>query len=280
MNRAMITSANTINQLQQQLDLISNNMSNVQTTGFKRREASFVELLAQEYRNQIFPNREEGRLTPDGIRLGVGARLGQSSAILSQGNLQKTDRALDVAMTREGYFFRVQVNDETGEGIQLTRDGSFSFSVLGDNTLMLTDSSGRPIVDDNDERILITGTPTDIAISSEGVLRVSTEEGADQFATIGVVRVDKPQFLEQRGDNLWDLPTNFDELGVPMNEVMEFLGADERGQLGLEQGSLEQSNVDLQKEMTNLITTQRQMQFQSRAISMADQMMGLVNGIR
>ena len=97
---------------------------------------------------------------------------------------------------------------------------------------------------------------------------------------LGVVSVKKPQFLDRLGGNLLGLPENLNGLGVTEEDIITHLTGELRKEIELDQGVLETSNVDLSKEMTDLITAQRQYQFQSRAITMADQMGGLINGIR
>lgn len=105
MNRTMITSTNTLSQLQKQMDMISHNLANIDTAGYKRREASFTDLLVQEYKNQ--PNNAlepQNRMTPFNIRQGNGARLGQIQMNLTQGNIKTTDRPLDTAFTQKANF--------------------------------------------------------------------------------------------------------------------------------------------------------------------------------
>ena len=92
--------------------------------------------------------------------------------------------------------------------------------------------------------------------------------------------MNKPQFLENKGNNLLGLPDNLDTLNVAEADVLTNLDGMARNEISIKQGALEQSNVDLSKEMTDLIAVQRSYQFQSRSINMADQMMGLINGIR
>ena len=106
MNRTMITATNTLSQLQKQMDIISHNLANTDTAGYKRREATFTDLLVQEYRNQPNNALEQNRMTPFNIRQGTGAKLGQTHLILSQGSLKTTDRALDTAFTTEGQIGR------------------------------------------------------------------------------------------------------------------------------------------------------------------------------
>lgn len=280
MNRTMITATNTLAQLQKQMDIISNNLANIDTAGYKRREATFTDLLFQEYRNQTNVNEEQNRLTPAGIRQGTGARLSQSQIIMKQGNLKTTGRQLDVAFTKEGQYFRVLVQNEDGSSIHLTRGGSFHLTPISENEMMLVTGDGYSILDENNNPISITGDAKGYTITENGQLVVEKTNGTRQVVNLGVTLVKKPQFLEQKGANLLGLPENFAELGVLEEDILTQLNGPLRAQISMKQGVLEQSNVDLSKEMTELMNVQRSYQFQSRSITIADQMMGLVNGIR
>jgi flagellar basal-body rod protein FlgG len=275
MNRTMITATNTLSQLQKQMDIISNNMANVDTNGYKRREATFTDLLVQEFNNQERANKEVNRLTPNGIRQGTGAKLGQAQLVMTQGALKQTDRSLDTAFTKEGQLFKVLVQTNGVNEVQYTRNGALYLSPLSDTEVMLVNGDGLPVLDENNNPITINGEPKDYSIDANGQLTVTKTAGATEVFNLGVVRVNKPQFLEQRGGNLLGLPAN-----VAEDEVLTELAGVLRGEISLQQGALEQSNVDLSKEMTELINVQRAYQFQSRSVTLADQMMGLVNGIR
>jgi len=276
MNRTMITASNTMAQLQKQLDIISNNVANIQTHGYKRREATFSDLMAQHVQNMGRPNAEVGRLTPNGIRLGVGAKLGQAKMVLTQGNVVSTDRMLDFAINSENQFFKVL----TENGVQFTRNGAFYLSPVGDNQTLLVNSDGLPILDENNNQIVFNGPLKEISLSDEGQLVFTPDEGPQQTFAIGMIAVQKPQFLEQKGNNLLGLPENFNQLNVLEADVYTELVGALRTEINIQQGSLEQSNVDLSKEMTDLLNTQRSYQFQARSITLADQMLGLINGIR
>ncbi|MGE7603896.1 flagellar hook-basal body protein [Peribacillus sp. NPDC097675] len=282
MNRTMLTATNTLNQIQSQIDQISNNIANVDTTAYKKTQTSFSDLLTQSFNNQPSETKEIGRLTMPGIRQGTGAKLNPSQIVLTQGSLKNTDRNLDVALTKEDLFFTVNVQDENGTNTRLTRDGAFYLSPSEENPdrMMLVTSAGNQVLDEYGDPILIDGSIKDIRISEEGLMTVDTEEYGEQSYGLGVVSVNKPQFLEQLGGNLLGLPANLDGLDVTEDNIMTLLTGDRRREIAIKQGSLESSNVDLSKEMTDLITAQRQYQFQSRAITMADQMGGLINGIR
>ncbi|CAH0240033.1 Flagellar basal-body rod protein FlgG [Peribacillus sp. Bi96] len=282
MNRTMMTATNTLNQLQSKLDQISNNIANVDTTAYKKTQTSFNDLLIQSFNNQPSETKEKGRLTTPGIRQGTGARISQSQLVLSQGALKTTDRNLDAAFTREDQFFTVSVKDDKGINIRLTRDGAFYLSPNGNGPeqMVLVTSAGHQVLDENGNPILIDGSIKDIKISENGLLLVDTEEYGEKSFGLGIVSVKKPQFLDQLGGNLLGLPENIDALGVAKNDIMTALTGNTRNQIAVRQGTLESSNVDLSKEMTDLITVQRSYQFQSRAVTMADQMSGLINGIR
>jgi flagellar basal-body rod protein FlgG len=272
----MITATNTMGQLQKKLDIISNNIANVDTTGYKRSEAAFTDLLVQQFNNGPNEENEVGRLSPLGVRQGTGAKLGQVQMVLSQGGLKATDRSLDTAFTKEGLLYRVLVQNNNTTEVQYTRDGAFYLSPMANNELMLVTSTGNPILDENNNPIYINGQASEYKITETGSLMVDGQ----QVANLGVTRVNKPQFLEQKNGNLLGLPVNFNELNVGEGDVLTELNGGLREQISILQGSLEQSNVDLSKEMTELINVQRSYQFQARSINMADQMMGLINGIR
>lgn len=281
MNRTMITATNTLAQLQKHMDMIGHNLANVDTAGYKRREASFTDLLVQEYRNQPNNALEQNRMTPFNIRQGNGAKLGQAQLVLAQGSLKTTDRSLDTAFSAEGQFYRVMVQNEDGSSVvHLTRNGALYLSPLSETESMLVNSDGHAILDENNQPITIRGNVKEFKINENGQFAAEGYEGTSQQINLGVVRVNKPQFLEQKGGNLLGLPDNLAELGVTEAEVLTELTGPLREQVALQQGVLEQSNVEMSKEMTDLINVQRSYQFHAKSITLADQMLGLVNGIR
>jgi flagellar basal-body rod protein FlgG len=271
MNRSLITATNTMTQLQKQLDNISNNIANINTTGFKRRETNFQELLVQQFNNQPINRNEIGRLTPNGIRQGVGAKVSHTSLQLAQGSITTTERALDVALLKENQFFQVEVDGAP----RYTRDGSFSLSVLDNAELQLVTSEGHPVQSENGPIIFNEGYSS-FTISENGQLTVQYPNGGDEVFNLSVVEIKRPQLLQSAGNNVYSLP-NLQPLNIGQADVFAAIG---RNDISVQQGALEQSNVELQKEMTELINTQRSYQFNAKSISIADQMMGLINGIR
>lgn len=281
MNRTMITATNTLSQLQKQMDIISHNLANIDTAGYKRREASFTDLLVQEFRNQPNDALEQNRQTPFNIRQGTGARLGQTQMVLTQGSLKPTDRALDTAFTAEGQFYRVMVQDENGgTSLNLTRNGALYLSPISDNETMLVNSDGHAILDENNQPITIAGNVKSFKINETGNFSAVMYDGTSQEVNLGVVLVKKPQFLEQKGGNLLGLPADLNGLGVTEEDILTEMAGPLRNQISIQQSVLEQSNVDMSKEMTDLINVQRGYQFHAKSITLADQMLGLVNGIR
>nr|WP_221452398.1 flagellar hook-basal body protein [Bacillus benzoevorans] len=273
----MNTASNTLGQIQKKIDVIGNNIANVNTTGFKKRDAKFTDLLVQQLNNQPNASMEVGRLTPNGIRSGTGAKLAQVQIMMAQGSLKTTDRELDVAFTKEGQYFRVY--DAKTEDIMYTRDGTFYLSPLSETEMMLVTGAGNPVLNENNQPIFLQGETKEIQIDKNGhVLVIKADGSVAQNVNLGVTRIDKPQFLEQKGGNLLGFPINADEQS--RGAAVTNMNADSPGEIAIQQRALEQSNVDLAKEMTDLMNAQRSYQFQARSMSIADQMMGLINGMR
>lgn len=269
----MITSTNTMTQLQKQIDVIGHNIANIDTQGYKRTETNFDELLRQQFNNQPDNTKEIGRLTDFGVRQGVGARLTQS-VVFKQGSLKQTGRKLDIAFTNPGQFLQVNVDGE----IRYTRDGALYLSPDENGLLSLVTSEGYQVLDENGNPIVLNDTFSDLSISKEGTITASPRNEGElpQIANLGIVRVDRPAALTQTGENLYGL-----DLGnANINDVLTYLNGDNRQLVGLEQGSLEMSNVDLMKEMTDLMISQRSYQMNAKSITMGDQMLGLINGVR
>jgi flagellar basal-body rod protein FlgG len=272
-NTSLITATNTLSQLQKQMDIISNNLANLDTTGYKSKQATFTDLLVQQVNNQPDAAKEAGRKTPIGIRQGAGARVSQSQMNMSQGSFKPTDRDLDTAFQVPGQYYKVLVQKNGTSSVQYTRNGALYLSPVAANETMLVTSDGDPILDDNNKPIIMTGDAQKVDITQNGVMNVAMTGGSMESFNLGVVQINKPQFFEQKGGSLIGLPDN---VPVPNGVLTEL----PREQISIGQRMLEQSNVDMSKEMTDLLNVQRSYQFQSRAVTMADQMMGLINGIR
>jgi len=280
LNRISITASNTMNQLQKQMDIIANNMANSQTTGYKKQRATFGELMYQQYNNQRNLEEEVNRLTPNGIRVGTGARVAQVQTVLTLGSIVQTDRALDFALTEPNQFFKVLAPKGNEMAVHYTRDGSFYLSPVNANEVQLVTSEGYQVLDENNNPIIFNGNLKNVNLNPNGQIVFSDEAGNNATFNLGIAQIHKPQTMARVGDNLMTVPDNLAELGVTEADLLENLAGNLRGQIGLKNQAIEQSNVDIGEEMTNLLQTQRAYQLQGRAITIADQMQGLINGIR
>ncbi len=146
MLRTMITATNTLNQLQQQIDTISNNLANSNTAGYKAKEAQFSELLYQQFNNEKLDQAE--RQSPAGIRYGVGAKISQIQTNHAQGSIQQTDRDLDLAFTKEKQYFNILMpNGENGTNLVYSRQGNFYVSPVENGQVMLVNGDGYAVAD-------------------------------------------------------------------------------------------------------------------------------------
>lgn len=261
--------------LQQQLDQIGHNLSNLQSPGYKTRNAEFSSLLSQHINNLTANENSQNRLTPDGIRVGTGGRLGSINYNFQIGAAQRTDRPLDVMLTNEQQFFEVIVQNGNDEEILLTRDGSFYLNPIGDNTLMLVTKDGHPVNGINGPIQFAGQQIEDIQINDNGMVIVNRNGQQEIVGTIAVTEVIQPRLLEAVGNNFLRIP-NLDELGINEADILQI---PQNGNL-MQSGVLEMSNVKVEEQMTQMMMAQRAYQFNARSISMADQMQGLINNIR
>ena len=279
MLRTMVTASNTLGQIQTQLDTISNNIANSNSVGYKAQQAKFQELLYQQYENDKLDKTL--RQSPVGIRYGVGAHISQISSNEAQGNLQNTGRDLDLAMSKSNMYFNVLMPDGDGTKQVYTRQGNFYVSPLENGDLMLVTSEGYPVANSDGEVITLPDGVGSFSVSSSGQLNATYPDGQTISVELGVTEMLKAQVMEKiNGGAYIGLPANFNQLGYNEADVLTNLNGGNRSRIDMQNGYLEQSNVDLSKEMSDLISAQRSYQFNSRAITIADQMLGLITGIR
>ena len=276
MIRTMNTAANTLGQLQIQLDTISNNIANSDTVGYKAKQAKFQELLYQEFNND--KQDPTLRQSPVGIRYGVGAHISTIQSNESQGSLKITGRNLDFAFTKPNQYFNVAMQDGS---TAYTRQGNFYMSPMGDGTNLLVTSEGYPVLSANGTTIAFPEGAVGFTMSEAGTLNVDYEDGQVIRFDLGVTQITKPQVMEHSNNGAYiSVPNNLQQLGYAEGDVLTPLQGVNRNEVSMQIGTLESANVDLSQEMTNLIAAQRSYQFNSRAITIADQMLGLINGIR
>jgi flagellar basal-body rod protein FlgG len=242
---------------QMRMSVISNNLANVNTTGFKRDRASFEDMLYQNIRqpgSQVTADNQ----SPTGLMLGTGVRLVATEKIHSQGSMVTTKNALDLAITGGG-FFQVAQPDGT---IAYTRDGSFKINAEG----QVVTANGQPL----EPAINIPANASSISIGQDGTISVEIPGGGSQvLGQIELARFVNPAGLMSLGQNL------LRETAASGAPVVVAPGAEGAGQIM--QGALEASNVNVVEEMVNMIETQRAYEINSKAISSVDGMLRFLN---
>ncbi|GFN32683.1 flagellar hook-basal body protein [Paenibacillus xylaniclasticus] len=269
MNGSMINAMVSMNGLQQKLDILADNIANVNTVGYKRKDASFQDLLTN-MKVQSDEFKEPGRLSPMNYTQGWGSRLMAIQPDLTQGTLKATDNGLDIAIEGDA-LYQVQ----TPEGSAFTRNGAFQLSLQTDGRALLATSDGYPVMSENDQPIVIPANRT-IRVTTDGTVQAIAQD--DTVTTIGklkLLQVTRPTMLTTVADNLYAVAE-----GVNVEDVLRTVTAGEGSDIAVRQGFLEQSNVDLTSEMTELINVQRAYQLSARALTSSDTMMGLANSLR
>jgi flagellar basal-body rod protein FlgG len=262
--RAMNTAATGMRALSIGIDLIANNVANVNTVGFKRSRANFEDLFYQQMRISGGETQGGGRV-PAPLQVGLGVRLASTQRVFTQGNLQETERNLDLAVEGAG-FFQVQLPDDIGGGVGYTRAGNFA-----------TDSEGRVVTVNGrllSPAITIPSDWQDIDVSKDGVVYVRQAGQTDltQVGTIELAQFANPEGLQAIGENLF-IETHAS--GSPTT------GQPGTGGLGLvQQGFLETSNVEIVKELVGLIENQRAFELNSQSIKTADEMLQVAARLR
>ena len=239
---------------QMQLDVISNNLANVSTNGFKKSHAVFEDLMYQNLR-QVGSNTSEQSTLPTGLQLGLGVRTVATSRSFSQGNLQQSSNNLDVAIQGNGFFQVTMPDGTTG----YTRDGAFQV----DNAGRLVTSNGLPILNG----ITVPANATSLTIGQDGAVtaQVPGTVAPQPIGTITLASFINPAGLEPKGNNIYAETT---ASGQPNAGTA---GANGLGTLA--QGFVETSNVNVVQELVTMIQTQRAYEMNSKAIQTSDQML-------
>lgn len=281
MNTSMISSMVSMKALQQKLDILADNMANLNTTGFKRKDARFEDIL-MNVKEQPQAFLKEGRLSPPGYNQSYGMKLSQVHLDLTQGALNETGVETDLAFEGPGLF------EVAAAGVTAyTRDGGFQLSVDENdkNAVYLTTKEGYYLqwlnADGETEPVRVPKNAK-LQVDASGQVTVAVPGQEPAVRQLKLVRAVKPEFLEQIGGNLFVIPQGVDNT---QGQIVRNLGAADRTEDGsplvtVRQGFLEQSNVSMADEMTELLLVQRTYQLNSRAISSSDTMMGLANNLR
>ncbi|POR10405.1 flagellar basal-body rod protein FlgG [Diaphorobacter sp. LR2014-1] len=238
---------------QTQLDVISHNLANVSTTGFKRNFAVFQDLMYQNQR-QVGAQTSDNTELPTGLHLGLGVNVGATSRNFLQGGLENTGNALDLAINGNG-FFRIEMPDGT---TAYTRAGNFTLSGVTEGSVVTPE--GHALAD----RISLNTGDT-ISIAANGQVSITNSSGTTPGPRIQLANFVNPAGLEPIGNNLFresvasGAPTVADALSNSMGEIRHKF--------------LENSNVNVVEELVTMIQTQRAYEMNSKAIQTSDQML-------
>jgi flagellar basal-body rod protein FlgG len=253
-NRSLFIAATGMNAQQAQMDVISNNLANVSTNGFKGSRAVFEDLIYQTLR-QPGANSTQTTELPSGSQVGTGVQQVATERLYTQGNLTQTGNSKDVAINGNG-FFQVQMPDGT---IAYTRDGSFQTDQQG----RLVTSSGFPL----QPAITVPQNATNLTIGQDGTVSI-TQGNSTNTVNIGAIQL--ATFIN---------PTGLDSIGQNLFQETQSSGAPNVGQPSLngigslQQGFVETSNVNVVQELVNMIQTQRAYEINSKAVTTSDQML-------
>jgi flagellar basal-body rod protein FlgG len=253
--RAMYTAATGMMAQELNVQVISNNIANLRTTGYKRQRVHFQDLLYEQLRRPGAPSSEQNTQVPVGVFVGSGVKTVSTPRLMSQGTLTQTEKEFDLGIRGEG-FLRIQLPDgRTG----YTRDGSFEL-----------DSEGRLVTQDGyliDPGVTIPAETKSISINAAGAITGVTPGSPDPQALgqLQLSRFINKTGLESIGDNLY-VATAASGPAIDGNPGTEEFGS-------IQQGYLEEANVNAVVEITSLIAAQRAYEMNSRVISASDQMM-------
>jgi flagellar basal-body rod protein FlgG len=243
---------------QTRMSVVSNNLANVNTTGFKRSRASFEDLLYQNIRQPGGANTQQNQL-PSGLMTGTGVRVVSTEKSFAQGGLTRTDNALDIAINGRGFFEVLLPDGSTA----YTRDGSFQINSQG----QMVTASGYTL----QPGIQIPEGAQSVTIGNDGTVSVQLAgQGAPiQIGNVSLTDFVNPAGLQAKGENM------FVETGASGPAQQSTPGLNGLGLL--QQGSLESSNVNVVEELVNMIETQRAYEMNAKAISTTDGMLGYLN---
>lgn len=254
MMRSLWTAASGMVAQQANIDVISNNLANVNTTGYKKSRTDFQDLMYQNMRQAGSATGADSQV-PTGIQIGLGVRQVATQKLYTEGSFQSTGNTLDMGIEGDG-FFQITMPDGT---LNYTRDGSFKRDSQG----RVVTSEGYPL----EPAITIPATATSISISSGGLVTATIpgQTAAQELGQIQIARFVNPSGLDSMGRNL------LKETAASGNAVVTNPGTDGAGTVV--QSYLEMSNVQVVEEMVNMIVAQRAYEVNSKAITTSDTML-------
>ncbi|MCI2260706.1 flagellar basal-body rod protein FlgG [Xanthomonas indica] len=258
MNQALWVAKTGLDAQQTRMSVVSNNLANTNTTGFKRDRANFEDLLYQQVRQPGGASSSQTQL-PSGLQIGTGVRVVATAKDFEQGSQQQTGRALDVMVNGRG-FFEVQMPDGT---TAYTRDGSFQIDAQG----QLVTNSGYAI----QPGIQIPEGAQSVTIGNDGTVsvQITGTAAALQVGSLTLTDFINPSGLQAKGQNLY-VETAASGPATNGTPGLNGLG-------NIAQGALEGSNVNVVEELVSMIETQRAYEMNAKAISTTDSMLGYLN---
>lgn len=268
--RALWTAASGMKAQQVNMDVISNNISNVNTTGFKSQKTEFKDLL-YAYSNPVSNDVQIGQ--PVNLQIGHGVVPVATSRKFMTGSADRTENPTDLAISQGDGFFVVENPNDVGNEDKryYTRDGNFKFSVEG-NQLTLVTSQGERVLTTEDGYIQLPENSKDFAVSQNGTVTAKTPEGELlELGQLKIVSFVNPEGLKAVGDNFF-VPTD--------NSGTAVVDEGETRQTKILQGYLEMSNVQLVDEMVRMITAQRAYEINSKSVQTADDMLNTINQLK
>jgi len=265
MMRSLWTAASGMEAQQFNVDVISNNLSNINTTSYKKERAEFKDLL---YDTILRAHVLEDSNRPVNLQVGHGTSVSATVKDFEKGSFEETGNKLDFAIDGDAFFM---VQGPTGE-VFYTRDGSFKMSVTEDGWQLVT-SDGYAVLNDRGLPIILQVKTSDINVSQFGEISYTDENGdtVDLGQTIGLVTFRNRQGLESIGRNLY-------RSNEASGEAIPDTESDLRSIIV--QGYLETSNVKAVEEMVKLIIAQRAYELNSKAVQASDEMLGIANSLR
>ncbi len=263
MMRSLWTAASGMTGQQFNIDTISNNLSNVNTTGYKQVRADFEDLIYQTRRIAGTPATDE-TVVPTGIQVGHGVKVAATQRMFTQGSLQNTGNESDIAIQGEGFFRILQIDGTYG----YTRDGAFK---IDSNAQLVTSNGNKVIPEVVLPEAYIHNT---VAITQDGRISVKVP-GSDEPVEVGQIQLYRfvnPAGLKSIGENTFKV-TNAS--GDPIGGRPGFDGMGK-----VYHKFLENSNVSVVREMVNMIVAQRAYELNSKAIQTSDSMLGIANNLK
>ena len=272
MVRSLWTAATGMIAQQNNVDTIANNLSNVNTMGYKTQQMEFKSLLYQTLQTRT--TSANGAYKPSSAQVGLGVRNASITTIYKNGPMLANESPTAFAISGKGFF---AVHGDDGN-TYYTRNGNFQWSLASEDSYMLADSNGWPVLDTKGDPIILDGNiydVTQVVVTADGTVCYPDENNNPQSLgiTVGLYQFNNPGGLEKKDSTLYEQTA---ASGAPINEAASLTVEKSK----VIQGYLEGSNVQIVDEMVNMIVAQRAYEMNSKAIIASDEMLQQANNLR